>query len=972
MNSNKTNFKLQSIFSFAFLLFALSLSSQTTLTLQASADAMIVKNAAVTNYGAQNYMQVYPWGADYSRRFLVEFDLSAIPSGAIITQADLKLFETATYGSSRTINAHVVNSAWTETTVNWSNINSSFQSVVSASFQPSFPSNVNGIWNVKNDVQAMVNNTVVNNGWMFKDQTEDASQQYWQFATKEFSNVALRPQLIITYTVNATPVLNVSGPVSICSGQSTTLTASGMNSYSWEPATGLNTTTGTTVVANPTTTTTYTVTGTSAAGVTSTKTVTVTVNSNPTITVTPSAPSITAGQSVQLTASGANTYLWLPSVGLSASTGATVTANPSATIIYTVNGTDHNNCIASKSVTITVQETSTPCDFTRLNAEVVNSCEGDSTGSILITGLDNVFTGKMSLYDCNDGTLISGNNIVVNAGEIKRIGTTANANITINGGVLVTCGSVTVSSINILGGGMLSINGGLAFNCNVDIPENGVIVNNYGSVAFYQPVSVNGTLLNLDGSMATYSTLISGANGAIVNNSQFTNVLDGTSMPNNFSDSASRTATVIWNGITEGNYLTKLAQGTYTATITAGTCSTTKTYVVGLAAKPQISAVSVSNTNAENCNGSLSGSVSGGVEPYYYRWFDNNQHNFSFTSNADSLCGGTYSFSVIDNLGCSAQGIYTVVNNINNSVDTINNGNNNGVDTTSSGGNGNNNVSYTNPDENAHTHVVAVDSAALLMKQTGLNNTWNLSGIDFSKYQYEQKTDTVVHHDLSPSAIMKTYHPFYGEVISNQFSPKTYNQFSMDITRLGNYTITQDGTGTLQIGNVQYTNTKRIHVREEIKNFCSSCGEVVDSLSLYIDSYYWFASDTATIPLLTYRETDKYWGRIYIAHYQEIVQSSINTAFNMDAFRRMVNLTVTPNPAYGSNVTISYTLAENAATVLSFDNSVTGLHHIIQSTNQNAGNYSVNYNMDAYLSGSYTVTLNIGGIIVSQNLIINH
>jgi uncharacterized repeat protein (TIGR01451 family) len=63
----------------------------------------------------------------------------------------------------------------------------------------------------------------------------------------------------------------------ICSGASTTLTASGASSYTWTPSTGLNATTGATVTANPTTNTTYTVTGTTN-GCTATKTATVTVN----------------------------------------------------------------------------------------------------------------------------------------------------------------------------------------------------------------------------------------------------------------------------------------------------------------------------------------------------------------------------------------------------------------------------------------------------------------------------------------------------------------------------------------------------------------------------------------------------------------------------------------------------------------------------------------------------------------------
>ncbi|HRD80047.1 MAG TPA: hypothetical protein PLL53_04750, partial [Saprospiraceae bacterium] len=60
------------------------------------------------------------------------------------------------------------------------------------------------------------------------------------------------------------------------------------------------------------------------------------------------------GTAVSLMASGANTYSWAPSTGLSATTGATVSANPSATTTYTVTGTDGNGCVNTAMVTVTV------------------------------------------------------------------------------------------------------------------------------------------------------------------------------------------------------------------------------------------------------------------------------------------------------------------------------------------------------------------------------------------------------------------------------------------------------------------------------------------------------------------------------------------------------------------------------------------------------------------------------------------
>ena len=159
----------------------------------------------------------------------------------------------------------------------------------------------------------------------------------------------------VTVNVNALPTISVT-PASpaICSGNSTILTASGAVTYSWTPATGLSSTTGQTVTANPLTTTTYTVTGTDANGCSNTAVVEVAVNSLPTISLTPALATICRGSSTSLTASGAAIYTWAPSTGLSATTGAAVIASPVTTTTYTVTGTTAAGCTNTETVTVTV------------------------------------------------------------------------------------------------------------------------------------------------------------------------------------------------------------------------------------------------------------------------------------------------------------------------------------------------------------------------------------------------------------------------------------------------------------------------------------------------------------------------------------------------------------------------------------------------------------------------------------------
>ena len=154
-----------------------------------------------------------------------------------------------------------------------------------------------------------------------------------------------------TVTVNGLPVISAGADITICSGSSTTLTATGGTNYTWSPGTGLSATTGATVTASPGVTTTYTVTGTTA-GCSNTATKTVMIGSSLSISAG-AGVAICTGSSTTLTATGGTTYTWSPGTGLSATTGATVTANPIGTITYTITGTT-GGCSGAATTTVTV------------------------------------------------------------------------------------------------------------------------------------------------------------------------------------------------------------------------------------------------------------------------------------------------------------------------------------------------------------------------------------------------------------------------------------------------------------------------------------------------------------------------------------------------------------------------------------------------------------------------------------------
>ncbi len=139
--------------------------------------------------------------------------------------------------------------------------------------------------------------------------------------------------LFITIPCNLnSPLLNITSATNtICSGQSLTLSAAGANSYTWN-----NGATTASIVVSPNSNTLYSVTGTnSLTGCSTSTNQAIVVNQGPALSITSSPSVICSGQTVSLTASGANTYSW--SNGAS---GATTTITALNNNLYLVTGTN--------------------------------------------------------------------------------------------------------------------------------------------------------------------------------------------------------------------------------------------------------------------------------------------------------------------------------------------------------------------------------------------------------------------------------------------------------------------------------------------------------------------------------------------------------------------------------------------------------------------------------------------------------
>lgn len=160
----------------------------------------------------------------------------------------------------------------------------------------------------------------------------------------------------VSFSIVPNPTISISpASTSICAGQSAILSASGASSYTWSPATGLNTTNATSVSANPALTSIYSVIGSSLGCQSALAQTTLTVQALPVINILPNNPGVCLNTTtVSLNASGTgSSFTWSPATGLSSTNGQIVQASPTSPQTYTVVAS-LNSCTSSALTSLTV------------------------------------------------------------------------------------------------------------------------------------------------------------------------------------------------------------------------------------------------------------------------------------------------------------------------------------------------------------------------------------------------------------------------------------------------------------------------------------------------------------------------------------------------------------------------------------------------------------------------------------------
>lgn len=167
------------------------------------------------------------------------------------------------------------------------------------------------------------------------------------------TNSSCNPINNLCKVVSCNMSVTKNSDTSICTGSSVDMFATGGNSYTWTPQTGLDKPRSSNPIATPLVSTKYYVTIDDGAGCSKTDSVQITVNKLPVISKS-NDTSICENSTVPLFAKGGSTYNWTPSTGLNNNSISNPQATPTATTKYVVTVTNTAGCSKKDSVNIQV------------------------------------------------------------------------------------------------------------------------------------------------------------------------------------------------------------------------------------------------------------------------------------------------------------------------------------------------------------------------------------------------------------------------------------------------------------------------------------------------------------------------------------------------------------------------------------------------------------------------------------------
>lgn len=460
-----------------------------------------------------------------------------------------------------------------------------------------------------------------------------SSASTYSWSTSQTSSViVVTPSANTTYTVqgnnnncfavasiaiNATVTPTVTAASqTICASGTATILAAGATTYSW--STGF---VGNPLTISPSSNTVVTVFGNNGVCANS-KTVGITIGSSITIIPSATTPTICAGGTVGLSATGATTYTWNPGNLL----GANQTVTPASSQIYTVSGTN-SGCNGNATISISI-----------IGAPALVLTP--SSSSVCAGGSSTINASGYATYTWNPGNL---------AGSSQVLTPAATQVYTVQG-KLGNCNGTSTAIVSVVNFPTLSISGS-TFMCvgkTVVLTANGA-----GSYTWTAGPTTNTNSVS-PASNATY--VVTGANSnctstaaiSVSVNPNPTVAVASSSNPICIGDAVNLTAsganTYTWSGGSQFNpiFVTPTVTTQYTVTGTVNGCTSTAVFEM--------------TVNACGANGIQSQSLSGNALQIF--------PNPSSEMITVSYSGKKFDYTVYDNVGrliCSEKNVMTTV-----------------------------------------------------------------------------------------------------------------------------------------------------------------------------------------------------------------------------------------------------------------------------------------------------------------------
>lgn len=462
-------------------------------------------------------------------------------------------------------------------------------------------------------------------------------------------NSAGRDTLVQTnyITVNALPVVTVSGSSPLCAGQAngtaTAVASGGTAPYTYAWSNNRTTASNTGLLGG-----TFTVTVTDANGCTVSGSTTLTAPLAITVSAT-TTPAFcgNANGTATLTITG-GTAPFVTTWGNGA-TGSTLTGLAAGTYAYTV--TDNNGCTRTGSATVAANNAAPTLTFNITNV----SCNGGNNGAVTANP-----TGGTAPYTYAWGngatsatiTALVGGNYSITVTDANRCTVSTTVFVSQPAAIAITattspatCGNSNGSVTALVTGGTApytySWSGGGTTATITNRPSGSYTVTVTDSRSCTATASFN--VSNVGGPTVVVNKQDVSCNGG--NNGQATATITGGQAPYN----------IAWSNGAASATISSLSAGTFTVTVTdangcASIASTTITQPAAI-----VGTLTATNSTCNGSNGSVAAVVSGGTAPYTYIW-----SNGGNTATVANLPAGNYTVTITDSRGCTGTATATV------------------------------------------------------------------------------------------------------------------------------------------------------------------------------------------------------------------------------------------------------------------------------------------------------------------------